>query len=437
MKVRMTMNAYKKIIKTIAIVLPIISIMLASTIAFAQEQTPEPPPTEAVPTEAPTEAPVVVTEVVPTEAPVVVTEVAPVIVTEAAPVVVAPTVLDVSGVSVYFVANNSAPIVGSPIGLDLMVTNAAAVGISSISLQCTLDQVLFMVDPIQAAAAIDDNGQPLPTPPPGIFGVNPYVLPLTVDAYTNTATVTISSTVGASFASGKAESFNLRATAAGTFNMNCTATVVDANGTTQAVVVYPLSLSIQAAPVVETPVTVTEVAPVVDAPVTDAPVVDVPVTDAPVTEVAPEVVVPAEPTTGTVTGVVYAGAAVTITLSNEVGMVAMVPANADGSFTIADVPAGIYTITADARGYLPAQGTVGVLPGNTATMGAVSLIAGDLNNDNLSIDANDAALLNTTYTMSSASLPPELDLDHNGRIGLGDLRIVSENLGQTGPTLWQ
>jgi hypothetical protein len=432
----MTMKTYKNIIKTIAIVLPIISIMFASTIALAQEQTPEPPPTEAptevVPTEVvPTE---VVTEVAPivvTEAPVVVTEVAPVVVTEAAPIVVAPTVLDVSGVSISFVSSNPAPTVGSPFNVDVMVSNVAAIGINSLTLQCTLDQVLFMVDPIQAAAVIDENGQPIPTPAPGIFGINPYILPLTVDTYTNAATYTISSTVGSSFASGKADTINLRATAAGTFNLNCTATVVDANGATQAVVVYPLSVSIQAAPVVETTAPATDVVVTEVAPTTEAPVETVP------TETVPVVEVPVEPTTGTITGTVYASAAITVTLSNETGMVTMVPVNADGTFTIANVPAGIYTITADARGYLPAQGVVGVTPGGTAVMSAVSLVAGDLNNDNLVIDANDAALLNTTYSMTSATLPPELDLDHNGRIGLGDLNVLAANMGQSGPTLWQ
>ncbi|MFN8373845.1 MAG: hypothetical protein U0694_13345 [Anaerolineae bacterium] len=105
--------------------------------------------------------------------------------------------------------------------------------------------------------------------------------------------------------------------------------------------------------------------------------------------------------------------------------------------SIADVPAGIYTITADARGYLPAQGVVGVLPGNTVVMSTVTLVAGDLNNDNLAVDASDSALLTNTYRMNAATLPPELDLDHNGRIGLGDLRVLAANLGQVGPTLWQ
>ncbi|MFN8373846.1 MAG: hypothetical protein U0694_13350 [Anaerolineae bacterium] len=235
------MKTYPFALKTFII---IVLIAVASVSVFAQEQTPEPAPAteapviEVVPTEVvPTE--VVPVEVIPTEAaPVVVetvvTEVAPVIVTEAAPVVAAPAVLDVSGVRAYFVPNTAAPVAGSPFTLDLMVTNPAAVGINSLALQCTLDQVLFMVDPMLAMAVEPVDGQPVPTPEPGIFGVNAYVLPLTVDIQLPVSkTVTAAQTIGVpAFASGKVESFNLRAVSAGTFNMNCTATVVDANGLT-------------------------------------------------------------------------------------------------------------------------------------------------------------------------------------------------------------
>jgi hypothetical protein len=422
-------------LKTLAITL--LSILLAATAALAQEQTPEPPPA----TETPTTEPVV------TEAPVVVTE-APVVVTQA-PVVVAPAVLDVSGVRVYFVSSNNAPVVGSPFMLDLMVTNPAAVGINSLTLQCTLDQVLFMVDPIAAPGVISENGQPVPTPIPGIFGVNPYLLPLTVDPYTNTAMLTIAQTSGIpAFASGKAESFNLRATAAGTFNLNCTASVVDANGLTQSVATFPLSMSVQSAPVVEQP---TEAAPVVEQPAVvateAAPVVEQPAAEAteaaPVveqpTEAAPVVEVPlAEvPQTGTISGVVISHSTVTITLTDNSGITMSVVANTDGSFTINNVPAGIYTITADANGVLPAQGTVGVMPSTLVTLGTVVLVAGDLNNDNLAIDASDAAMLNSVYGMAAATLPPELDLDRDGTIGLQDLNALAANMGQAGPTLWQ
>ncbi len=438
------MKTYNIILKIFVTALMVISMMLASTIASAQDVTPEP-----LPTEAPTTEPVP-TEVVPTEvAPVVVTEAAPVVVTEAAPpvevvpVVVTPAVLDVSAVRAYFVADNAAPVVGSPFALDLMVMNPSAVGINGLSLQCTLDQVLFMVDPIMAAPVEPVDGQPVPTPIPGIFGINPYVQPLAVDTYTNSATVMLAQTTGVpAFASGKAETFNLRATAAGTFNMNCTATVVDANGLTQAISTFPLTLSIQPAPVVSEAAVPTETAPVEvpteAAPVEAAPVVNeaaAPAEVAPV-EVAPVEPAPVQPTTGSITGRAIANRSVIVTLTGDAGFVQTVTAAPDGSFTFANVPAGIYTITADAAGYLPAQGVVGVMPGNTLTQSTLTLVNGDLNNDNL-IDANDTAMLSSTYGRSSANLPPELDVNLDGRIGLSDLRIVSANIGQVGPALWQ
>ncbi|NWF69105.1 MAG: carboxypeptidase regulatory-like domain-containing protein [Chloroflexi bacterium] len=397
-----------------------------------QETTPEPPASEPAPLA--TEAPAVVTEVPVGVEPAPVATEAPVVV-EPAPVVVVPTTLDVSGVRVYFVPSTVNPTVGAPFTLSLTVNNPALVGLNSLSLQCTLDRVLFMIDTPLPPPVQPVEGQIPVTPPPGAFGVYPVVSPFALDSTYGTVTMTVASNWGyAATNSGIIHDVLLLATAEGTFTLNCTATVIDANGQSQVVAFFPLSMSVLPQPVVteatpvvtEATLVVTEAAPVVTEA---APVV---------TEAAPVV---EAPQVGTITGVVLLPAGrhneTTITLSSEAGIVATVNANADGSFTLANIAAGIYTITADARGHLPAQATIGLMPDQTLVMNTVTLAAGDLNNDNIAVDMNDAALLDSTYDMNAASLPPELDLNHDGSINLGDLRMLAANIGQYGPTLWQ
>ncbi len=140
--------------------------------------------------------------------------------------------------------------------------------------------------------------------------------------------------------------------------------------------------------------------------------------------------------TGTMVGLVSARGGVTITLEENSRRVLQITTGPDGSFTLNNLPTGIYTITADAPGFLPARAVVGVRPGITMMMNPVALLPGDLNDDGI-IDSKDVAVLNNAYNTGAANVPPGMDLNGDGFIGLADLNLLASYIGKFGPTFWQ
>jgi murein DD-endopeptidase MepM/ murein hydrolase activator NlpD len=138
-------------------------------------------------------------------------------------------------------------------------------------------------------------------------------------------------------------------------------------------------------------------------------------------------------TDGTITGTVLAGKPVAVGLYDAGNaLVASVTANPDGSFSLT-VPAGIYTVIAVASGYLGAQGTVTLTGGGTVTMPTVTLLAGDIDNNNV-IDQFDAMTIGMSYNTTT---PVAADLNNDGIINVLDLELLAENYRETGPLLWQ
>ncbi len=142
---------------------------------------------------------------------------------------------------------------------------------------------------------------------------------------------------------------------------------------------------------------------------------------------------PLPSTLGTLTGQVLASKPVTVSLYNaDNSLAASVTANADGTFSLT-APAGTYTVRATASGFLSAQGSVTLTGGSTSTMPAISLLAGDIDNNNV-IDQLDALTIGMSY---NTAIPAAADLNNDGVINVLDLELLALNYRKTGPVAWQ
>jgi len=136
---------------------------------------------------------------------------------------------------------------------------------------------------------------------------------------------------------------------------------------------------------------------------------------------------------GSLTGQVLAGKPVLVGLFdvNDV-LVTTVNANPDGTFSLT-APAGTYTVAAVADGYLSAQGSATLTPGDTSTKPVVSLLAGDIDGDDV-IDQFDAMTIGMSYNLAT---PTAADLNNDGVINVLDLELLARNYRETGPTAWE
>ena len=138
-------------------------------------------------------------------------------------------------------------------------------------------------------------------------------------------------------------------------------------------------------------------------------------------------------TSGTLNGQVLADKPVTVGLYDaQNSLVTSVNANGDGTFSLT-APAGTYTARATASAFLSAEGTVTLTAGNTTTMPNVSLLAGDIDNNNV-IDQFDAMTIGMNYNTAS---PAAADLNNDGTINVLDLELLAQDYRETGPVVWQ
>ncbi len=142
---------------------------------------------------------------------------------------------------------------------------------------------------------------------------------------------------------------------------------------------------------------------------------------------------PLPPTDGALTGQILASKPVTVTLydANNV-VVQSLTANPDGTFMLL-APAGAYTLTVTADGFLGYQGAVTLTAGNTIVKSAINLPAGDIDGNNV-IDQFDALTIGMSYTSST---PSAADLNNDGVIDFLDLELLAENYRKTGPLVWE
>jgi hypothetical protein len=90
-------------------------------------------------------------------------------------------------------------------------------------------------------------------------------------------------------------------------------------------------------------------------------------------------------------------------------------------------------VIASASGYLNAQASVTITLGNTTTLPAISLLAGDIDGNNV-IDQFDAMTIGMGYNTAN---PPAADLNDDGTINVLDLELLAANYRETGPTDWE
>jgi hypothetical protein len=113
-------------------------------------------------------------------------------------------------------------------------------------------------------------------------------------------------------------------------------------------------------------------------------------------------------------------------------LVTSIPTYADGTFTLPISP-GNYTVNASAKGFLPAQGSVTITDGNTTTLLAIHLLAGDIDGNNV-INQLDALTIGMNY---GGATPAEADLNNDSIIDFLDLELLAANYRKTGPIAWQ
>jgi hypothetical protein len=135
---------------------------------------------------------------------------------------------------------------------------------------------------------------------------------------------------------------------------------------------------------------------------------------------------------GTLTGQVIASKPVTVSLYAGNTLVTSVTANPDGTFSLS-APAGTYTVAATASGFLSAQGSAVLNAGSTTTKPNVTLLAGDIDNNNV-IDQFDALTIGINYNSAS---PAAADLNNDGVINVLDLELLAQNYRETGPIVWE
>jgi dockerin type I repeat protein len=90
-------------------------------------------------------------------------------------------------------------------------------------------------------------------------------------------------------------------------------------------------------------------------------------------------------------------------------------------------------VLATASGFLSAQGSVTLTAGSTSIMPTISLLAGDIDNNNV-IDQFDALTIGMSY---NTALPSAADLNNDGIINVLDLELLALNYRETGPLAWQ
>ena len=140
-----------------------------------------------------------------------------------------------------------------------------------------------------------------------------------------------------------------------------------------------------------------------------------------------------EELTATLTGTVLATKTATITLYKQDATVeTTATADANGNFTLT-APAGSYTVVASAPGFLRAQGSPVLSSGATTTMQTISLLAGDIDGNDV-IDQFDALTIGMNYNLAA---PAAADLNNDGTINVLDLELLAANYRASGALAWQ
>jgi hypothetical protein len=254
---------------------------------------------------------------------------------------------------------------------------------------------------------------------------------------------------------GTVFSISNTALTAGSAQIACQVRVIDGNRVEQALTFIPATITVGT--VVAQQPTATLVAPTLVPPtatIIPPTATLVPPTATPVpptaTLVPPTATIVMPPTAtptsapqfGEITGTVQrshaaSDAGITISVIANGNNVATATTLEDGTFRVNNVPAGSYTIRAEALGYLPAEGVVTVTAGAVTQKSAVTILAGYIVVKAVpAIDELDVVQLAVEYGRTENGTPLAADLDEDGRVELGDLTALAENLRVTGAIPW-
>ncbi len=133
-----------------------------------------------------------------------------------------------------------------------------------------------------------------------------------------------------------------------------------------------------------------------------------------------------------VTGQITANKPVVVNVYDQTMFMVATAESIDGNFRL-EVPPGTYTIVAISHGFLSAQATVTLTAGNTLILPPVTLLAGDIDGNNV-IDQFDALTIGMNYNSAS---PAMADLNNDGIINVLDLEALAKHYRETGPIPWQ
>jgi hypothetical protein len=132
-----------------------------------------------------------------------------------------------------------------------------------------------------------------------------------------------------------------------------------------------------------------------------------------------------------VAGQITVSKPVTINIYDSSMVLVATTESADGNFSL-EVAPGTYNVVAVAPGFLRAQKTVTVTAGATNNLPPLTLLAGDLDGNNV-IDQFDALTIGMSY---NTAVPDAADLNDDGIINVLDLELLAKNYRKTGPTPW-
>jgi hypothetical protein len=116
-----------------------------------------------------------------------------------------------------------------------------------------------------------------------------------------------------------------------------------------------------------------------------------------------------------------------------------VSVNADGSFTIPNVPAGTYTLTASASGYVSRERTNDVVGSSAVVLPSVQLRCGLVNSDNfvnISDITSTVASFGKTLTNRVDAQGRFVDQNGDGFVSINDITCVVSGFGTTNPLEW-
>ena len=140
-----------------------------------------------------------------------------------------------------------------------------------------------------------------------------------------------------------------------------------------------------------------------------------------------------DPSVAQINGQVIAAKPVTVSLYDSENLLfTSVSVQADGTFMLS-APAGEYSITAEAGGFISARGSVSLTSGSIHTMPNIVLLAGDIDDNNV-IDQLDALTISINYHTAS---PEIADLNSDGIINLLDLEVLAQNYRFSGVLNWE